>query len=169
MNVGLFCCASGCVLAPELRPCPDPEAEQLAEFPGEPRSSEGVLLSNTPNAAADDSARDIWLTSCSMCHGRDGSAQTWAGRRYMVRDLTARRWRANVTVERTLASIRDGVPDTKMRAFGHRMTAKQLEELARWVLLLAPEQPTAAGKPLDDAHPEESSLPPASDAGTAAP
>ena len=120
-----------------------------------PAAENGVLFTNTPEARPQDGPLDIWVTSCTMCHGRDGSARTWAGRRYMVRDLTSARWRKVATPESAAVSIRDGVPGTKMRAFGTKMSAGQLSALAGWIFKLEAERPTQDGKPLEDVQPEQ--------------
>jgi mono/diheme cytochrome c family protein len=157
LGLGLSALAAGCVsVSEQTRELPPAQLDPLWKLVEEdPERPQGPIHSSTPNANPGDGPQDIWLTSCSMCHGRDGSAQTWAGRRYMVRDLTATRWRANADLERVIASIRDGVPRSKMRAFGKRMSEQQLVALSNWVLLLAADQPTGAGKPLDDPHPDE--------------
>ena len=66
-----------------------------------------------------------------MCHGPDGTAQTAIGRRNHAKDLTDRQWQEAFSDSQIQQVIREGVAHTKMRGFGPKMTAQQLEELVR--------------------------------------
>src|SRR4051812_32969439 len=88
---------------------------------------------STPNAFADDGPADIWKTSCAMCHGKDGSAQTWLGKRNKVRDLTDPAWKSKASASEIQDAIRDGRAGTKMKSFESKMSASQLVALSQWV------------------------------------
>src|SRR4051794_8215588 len=61
-----------------------------------------------PNAA-------LFNSQCARCHGRDGRAQTAAGRKSHTRDITSGEWQDDVSDERIFNSIRRG--KGKMPAF----------------------------------------------------
>ena len=93
-------------------------------------------VSSTPSAFADDGPADIWKASCAMCHGKDGSARTWLGKRNKVRDLTDQSWKAKASQTEIRQAIELGVADTKMKAFGTKMSATQLKALTAFVRTL---------------------------------
>jgi cytochrome c6 len=88
---------------------------------------------STGAAFADDSPAEIWKASCAMCHGKDGSARTWLGKRNKVRDLTDPAWKAKANAQEIREAIQLGVADSKMKAFDGKMSKAQLEQLTAFV------------------------------------
>lgn len=122
---------------PDAGVLPEPDAGALLEpdagVPAEPSAPAPALPAPTPAAFPDDGPEDIWRATCSMCHGRDGRAQTPNGRRFKLRDLTSPAWHAEMTDARIRQVITLGVVNTRMRAFETKMTPQQLDALVAWI------------------------------------
>jgi cytochrome c6 len=87
-----------------------------------------ALTAAAPAPTAADAAR-VWATRCADCHGRDGRGQTGMGRRLGVKDLAASRKSA----AELAADIADGIPERKMPGYAKKLTAAEIEALARYV------------------------------------
>jgi mono/diheme cytochrome c family protein len=86
-----------------------------------------ALAAAAPCAAAD--AARLWAARCVECHGRDGRGQTGMGRRLGVRDLSG----TKKTPAELAADIADGIPERKMPGYGKKLSAAEIEALARYV------------------------------------
>jgi mono/diheme cytochrome c family protein len=87
-----------------------------------------LALLAPPPAAAAEAAR-LWASRCAECHGQDGRGRTGMGRRLGVKDLTG----TTRSVAELAADIADGIPERKMPAYGKKLSAAEIEALARFV------------------------------------
>jgi cytochrome c553 len=62
------------------------------------------------NAAAAD-GKESWDKNCSSCHGKDGKGETKMGKKAGVKDYTDAKNQAEVTDEKFLKAIKEGVKD----------------------------------------------------------
>jgi hypothetical protein len=90
----------------------------------------GVKKAEVAAGSAFDPAaavEELWVAKCKGCHGEHGGAETANAKKWKSPDMTDPAWQAKNDAEKVRAAIRDGVADTKMRAYGTKMTAEQLE------------------------------------------
>ncbi|MBI5775735.1 MAG: cytochrome c, partial [Verrucomicrobia bacterium] len=88
-------------------------------------------------ASADVTAN--WSTHCASCHGKDGKAQTKAGRMAGALDLTDAGNQAKFTDEKAFLSIKDGQKDgtkEKMKPFKDKLTDDEIKALIAFVRTL---------------------------------
>lgn len=97
------------------------------------RLLEGMPPSWQPAAAVDDSPSEVWASRCASCHGMNGTAKTFMGRKEGARDFTEQRWQECRTDGDIRAAITRGVAGSKMRAFETHLTDEQLAGLVRLV------------------------------------
>lgn len=77
----------------------------------------------------------VYEKSCAKCHGADGKGDTGMGKKAKEKgekwaDLsTSKLERAKV-----LAIVKDGVPDTKMKGYGDKLSALELEAVTDFVI-----------------------------------
>jgi cytochrome c6 len=81
-------------------------------------------------AARADEAADLFAKKCAVCHGKDGHP-TPMGLKMGAKDLTALA-DPNGDVKPVAAAIEAGKPP-KMQAFKGKLTAAQIEGLARFI------------------------------------
>jgi cytochrome c553 len=62
------------------------------------------------NAAAADGA-ELWNKNCASCHGKDGKGDTKMGKKNNCKDYSDAKNNAEVTDEKLLKAIKDGVKD----------------------------------------------------------
>lgn len=89
-----------------------------------------------PPLPATDGA-SVYENSCAKCHGADGKGDTGMGRKAREEgkkwpDLSS----STTDAAKVLAIITDGVPDTKMKAYGPKLSAEALKNVADYVLTL---------------------------------
>jgi hypothetical protein len=107
--------------------------ESMAEEERLQRLVEGMPPSWQPAAAPDDSVNDIWASRCGSCHGIDGSAKTFMGRKEHARAFTDPQFQDCRTDGDLRAAIVRGMAGSKMRSFGSHLTAAQVEGLIHLV------------------------------------
>lgn len=123
---------------------PDAGVEQ-ASAPVKVVLTEKPASASAPKAEADGrpavdpgaSAQEIWNTRCAGCHGKDGSAQTKVGRAEKVEDFRSAGFQKDSDAKIAKA-ISDGRPNTKMKAYGEKMTAQQLAGLVKLIRAMKP-------------------------------
>lgn len=77
----------------------------------------------------------VYEKSCTKCHGADGKGDTGMGKKAKEKgekwaDLsTSKLERAKV-----LAIVKDGVPDTKMKGYGDKLSPLELEAVTDFVI-----------------------------------
>lgn len=81
-------------------------------------------------AAADGQA--VFLKKCKKCHGVDGKAQTKMGKKHKIPDMTTQTT-SRAEVRKVIV---EGVKDTKMKPFGKKLTAEEIEAVTDYVLSL---------------------------------
>lgn len=63
----------------------------------------------------------------------DGRAETTMGRKHEIPDVTDPAWKRKFPVAKIVQVVRDGVPGTKMRAFGKKLSDAEIEAVARFM------------------------------------
>lgn len=63
----------------------------------------------TAGGDADKASELLWRKKCASCHGRDGKGQTKKGKKAKVEDMTTAKWQKEVTDERMIKSMTDGI------------------------------------------------------------
>lgn len=86
-----------------------------------------AALTFAPAARAEPAA--VWTKYCLSCHGARGAADTKEGKNHKLPDMRAPAWQAGISDEELRSVIRDGKKDTKMKPFGRKLTAEDLEGL----------------------------------------
>ena len=104
-------------------------------------ASLAVLLALSSSLATAAEELPLWKTTCGPCHGTDGRGKTPAGRMKRVPDLTQETVRARLSLDYISQLVRSGRLDsktgeTRMPAFGHRLTDEEIQQLANHVLEL---------------------------------
>lgn len=92
------------------------------------------LLSAATTYAADTQTN--WNQHCAACHGKDGKAQTKAGRMAGALDLTDAKNQAKFTDEKAFKSIKDGQKEgdkEKMKSFKDKLSDDEIKELVTFV------------------------------------
>jgi len=78
----------------------------------------------------------LFQTNCAFCHAADGTGKNWIGS-FMeppARDLTNPERMADMSKERLVVTITQGLPGTAMSAWGHVLSQKQIESVADYVM-----------------------------------
>jgi mono/diheme cytochrome c family protein len=81
--------------------------------------------------------QEVWAKECKSCHGEDGRADTKMGKKHKVDDLTNKDWQAKHSDEKIKKAIVDGKADTKMKAYGDKLTPEQVQGLVKHIRTLA--------------------------------
>jgi mono/diheme cytochrome c family protein len=87
--------------------------------------------SGEPVAVSPRSAAVLYAGSCASCHGRDGRAKTFKGKRNHARNLTDAEWQGRVSDERIFNSIMNG--KGKMPANGKKLSEQEIDALVTYV------------------------------------
>lgn len=92
-----------------------------------------ILLVTSVAARAADDVEALWKTNCLSCHGKDGTGKTKAGRKAGVKDMTEDKYQKEVTDEKALAAMKDGLKDdegkVKMKPFADKLSADDMKAL----------------------------------------
>jgi high-affinity iron transporter len=93
------------------------------------------------SAAAVARGRALYLLHCALCHGEraDGHGERRSALERPPVDFTARAWRRRATPQGVAAAIRDGVRGTPMPAWKGTLEPREIEDLAAYLLSVAPE------------------------------
>ena len=87
-------------------------------------------------AFADDAPADIWKAKCKSCHGANGDADTKEGKKSKIKDMTDPQWQAKNSDAEIKKVITDGKPDTKMKAYGNKLSAGEIDGLVKYIRTL---------------------------------
>lgn len=91
-------------------------------------------LAAAPAHAAD--AATIWSKKCASCHGKTGAADTKMGKKHKVDDMTDAGWQERHSDEKLRKAIVEGVKGTKMKAFGDKYSAEEIDALVAHIRTL---------------------------------
>jgi len=95
-----------------------------------------VLLAAPLGAAAapaDAEVEQVYLKNCKNCHGADGKAETKMGKKHDIDSFADPAWQARHSDEKIRDAIANGVKDTKMKAYGKKLSPEQIDALVRYV------------------------------------
>lgn len=92
-----------------------------------------VLVAGTSHA--EDDVAKLWSKHCQTCHGADGKGKTKAGEKAGVKDLTDPAVKAELTKQKALDSMKNGVKAKDsdklvMKSFSEKLSAEEMEKLA---------------------------------------
>lgn len=90
-----------------------------------------LFARNSVSAAGAPDAAATFNSKCAKCHGRDGRAKTFWGRRTHARDLSSGEWQNDVSDERLFNSITNG--KGKMPSYKKSLSENQIDDLVRHV------------------------------------
>ena len=96
-----------------------------------------ALIPLTFASAARADVAEIWQSKCAMCHGDDGKAQTKQGKKLKIDDVTTAEWQAKHSDEVIRKTITKGIPKTKMKPFGEKLSAAEIDGLVKHLRSLA--------------------------------
>jgi len=95
----------------------------------------GFLAGALSNRAAD--VTENWTKHCASCHGKDGKAQTKAGKMAETKDLTDTAYQASFTDEKAAQQIKDGLKDKtgkeRMKPFAGKLNDAEIQALVAHV------------------------------------
>ena len=97
-------------------------------------ASAAFLVSSVCSRAAD--ATENWTKHCASCHGKDGKAQTKAGKMAETKDLTDAAYQASFTDEQAHKQIKEGLKDKngkdRMKPFAGKLTDDEIKALVAY-------------------------------------
>lgn len=93
------------------------------------------LLTTSAAQAGDVDVDKLWSKHCQTCHGPDGKGKTKAGEKAGVKDLTAADVKAELTKDKALKSMTDGVKAKDgdklvMKSFKDKLSDAEMQALA---------------------------------------
>jgi cytochrome c6 len=95
------------------------------------------LLAVLAGTARADDAKTIWEKSCASCHGKDGKGNTKMGKKVDVKDYTDAKVQADLTDEKAVKTIKEGVKDDKgkerMKPYGDVLSEDEIKSLVVYV------------------------------------
>lgn len=91
------------------------------------------LVSHAQAPAKDAGIEKVYLKSCKNCHGVDGKAQTKMGKKHEIDSFTDAAWQSRHSDDEIREAITNGVKDTKMKAYGTKLSAEQISALVQYV------------------------------------
>lgn len=91
------------------------------------------LFSSAEAPAKDAGVEKVYLKSCKNCHGVDGKADTKMGKKHEIDSFTDAAWQSRHTDDEIREAITNGVKDTKMKAYGKKLSAEQIDALVTYV------------------------------------
>jgi cytochrome c553 len=94
-----------------------------------------------PVAHAED-ASVIWTKTCASCHGKDGKGETRMGRKVGVKDYTDAKVQADLTDEKAIKTIKEGLKDDqgkeRMKAYGDVYSDDEIKSLVAYLRAFKP-------------------------------
>jgi cbb3-type cytochrome c oxidase subunit III len=92
------------------------------------------------DAASIAAGRAIYETSCASCHGETGKGDGRMGEELNPKpsDLTSSSWKHGTTDRDIFSEVRNGIRGTGMKAFGHKLTARQIWDLVNYLHTIGP-------------------------------
>lgn len=98
-------------------------------------ASAALVLGSLRCDAAD--VAENWAKHCVSCHGKDGKAQTKAGKMAETKDLTDSAYQASFTDESAFKQIKEGLKDKagkeRMKPFGAKLNDDEIKALVAHV------------------------------------
>jgi mono/diheme cytochrome c family protein len=91
-----------------------------------------ALLTLTAEKVFAAEAQEVWEKNCAACHGKDGKGETKMGKKVGCKDYTDAKNQADLTDERILKAIKDGVKDgdkEKMKSFAEKVSDDEAKAL----------------------------------------
>jgi mono/diheme cytochrome c family protein len=89
------------------------------------------------SAARAEDASVIWTKTCAACHGKDGKGDTRMGRKAGVKDYTDPKVQADLTDEKAIKTIKEGIKDDQgkelMKAYGDAYTDDEIKSLIAYL------------------------------------
>jgi mono/diheme cytochrome c family protein len=129
--------ASGCTVALMLAAFAPARAQGPAQG--------GVAMKNPvpANAASLGAGKKLYDTQCASCHGPTGKGDGKGGAllKPLPADLTDKEWKHGGTDADLYTTIRDGVKQTGMAAYGSRIPARDIWNLVNYLRTLGPTPP----------------------------
>ncbi len=92
-----------------------------------------VLLLSSPLAGAAQEPPDVFMRNCAPCHGKDGKAQTPAGRKIGAKDLSLSKISPAEIEKQILDGRKDDHGVQKMPSFRDKFSADELRTLIQTV------------------------------------
>jgi cytochrome c553 len=95
-----------------------------------------VALLGAVGVARADNSKVNWQMHCAMCHGKQGQANTPAGRMLGAPDLRQAKVQASFTDEAAFKAIKEGIEKDgrrKMKSFAGELTDKDIRELVGYL------------------------------------
>ena len=115
-------------------PAHAPEATGTAEI------AANYLVHDTPPVLKEPTPRErrgeaLFQKNCAFCHAADGTSKGWIGSflEPHPRDLTSAAEMKDMTAERLVKSIRDGLPETSMPAWRDVLSKEDIDALAAYI------------------------------------
>ena len=94
-----------------------------------------VMLATVPALVAADT-KETYDKSCAACHGKDGKADTAAGKKLKAKDFTDAKVQAGMKDEEMIKAIKEGIKEgdkTKMKGFGDKLSDDEIKQLIAYV------------------------------------
>ncbi len=88
---------------------------------------------NLSLSAGDSDTKANWDRYCSKCHAEDGSASTKLGKMLDIMDYTKPESLAQFSDEELFDMTKDGVPKTKMRGYGGKLSDEEIHDLVDYM------------------------------------
>ena len=107
----------------------------------------GLAFTGTPTStadAADKSPERLWNSKCSSCHGKDGKGETKKGKKQKIKNMTTAAWQKEVTDERMMKSMVDGITRTqdgvkqKMKSYKGKLSPEEMKALVKYMRAFGP-------------------------------
>ena len=98
--------------------------------------SAALALSFVAAPALADETADLWKAKCRSCHGAEGKADTKEGKKHKIDDMTTEAWQSRHSDEKIRDAIANAIPDTKMKAYGDKLSAAEIDGLVKYVRTL---------------------------------
>lgn len=106
-----------------------------------PLTAAALALFLSASVHAED-ASVIWTKTCAACHGKDGRGETRMGRKAGVKDYTDPKVQADLTDEKAVKSIKEGIKDDqgkeRMKAYGDAYSDDEIKSLVAYVRAFKP-------------------------------
>lgn len=93
----------------------------------EPKDDDGK---DTESASAPKiDGKPLFKKKCKSCHGLDGKGETTIGKKVDIPSLV----KTKLSKAKVISTIKDGVPDTKMKAYKDKLSKAEIEAVAAYV------------------------------------
>jgi len=96
-----------------------------------------ALLAFFGSVARADDIQPVFEKNCAACHGKDGKGNTRMGRQVDVKDYTDPKVQADLSDEKALKTIKEGIKDDKgkerMKPYGDLLTDDQIKSLIAYI------------------------------------